>query len=419
MVLGKGLITVGMAILAGLCSADITLQQAKDISAAFRLVAVKAGTLAIVGTPPSTNEPTVDEVKYPGCFYLDYIGDVTVVRKSDGAIVKFWIHDISGNDHIWNEQNKLNASQLLSLCQTYRNAAGFTGTLEMVSSFENQDVHPMTFEMSTTLTFNGVGYHRTHLSYFDISHTTGRLEGMDIYDVPTPPSSVTPAITSSQAFATAAAYVNSEYGATSFADLEPAKLCIWKPVSQIPTGQDNFLTSTHATMAANDQGILIWDLFFEVLDDVPGKGGVYSPRYEVHVDAQTGDLLVVYQYMPFGGGGTSVAVTPSPDLGAGPLTIEALSGKRKIFLQSSDLSPSEAPKKRPEGRKIVLKRGRYAMLAWIDLESGLVWTEKSNRRKYARLDHASLKKLRALLMRKQATEPYYFGHKTGQTSGSV
>lgn len=400
MVLGKELIAIALTACAAIGFADINVQQAKDISTAFRLVAAKAGTSSIVGTPPSTNDPTVNEDKYPGCFYLDYIGDVTVVRKSDGIIVHFRMYDRSSNDSTWNESAKLTSSELRDLAQHYRDAAGMSGTVYVESITENKDVDPMIQDVWVSLQQGGVPYDRNHGSFFEISHTTGRLMAMELGEVPQPPDSVTPSITSSQAFATAVAYVNSEYGSTSFADLEAAKLCIWKPVSEIPAGQDNFLTSTHATMASNNQGMLIWNLFFEVRDDDPGKGGVYSPRYEVHVDAVTGDLLVVYQMMPFGGGGgsgTSGKSTPSPDLGAGPLAIEDVAVKHQLTLKSAVLSPVKAPKKRPEGRKVVLKRGRYSMLAWIDLESGLVWTEKDKRRNYAKLDQSALQTYRRLV----------------------
>ncbi len=276
-----------------------------------------------------------------------------------------------------------------------------SGTVYVESITENKDVDPMIQDVWVSLRQSGVPYDKTHGSFFEISHTTGRLMAMELYEVPQPPSSVTPTITSNQAFATATAYVNSEYGITSFADLEPAKLCIWKPVSEIPPGQDNFLTSAHATMAANNQGLLSWTLYFEGRDTLSSKGGVYVPRYAVHVDAQTGDLLVVYEYQPFGGGGESVVTWTAPDLGSGPLAIVDAETKRSVARISSVLSPAEAPRKRPEGRKIVLKRGRYSMLAWIDPQSGLVWTEKNKRRKYAKLDEASLQAYRRLIKGKK------------------
>jgi len=400
MVLGKKLIVICILGCSASAFGDVTVQQAKDISSAFRLVAAKAGTSSIVGSTPKTNEPTVDEEKYPGCYYLDYIEDSTVVRKSDGVIVKFRMYDYTDNDSTWNESGKLTSSQLRDLAQRYRDAAGMSGTVYVESISEVKDDDPMFLDVWVSLRQNGVSYDSSHGSYFEISHTTGRLMAMELYDVPQPPGSVTPAITSSQAFATAAAYVNSEYGSTAFADLEPAKLCIWKPVSEIPAGQDNFLTSAHATMAANDQGILIWDLFFEVRDDVPGKGGVYSPRYEVHVNAQTGDLLVVYQMMPFGGGGTSVAVTPSPDLGPGPIAITDHLTKRSLAIPDATLASVDAPRTRPTGRKITLKRGRYSQVAWIDPASGLVWTQTKGRRKYAKLDKASLGSFQKILQSK-------------------
>jgi len=120
----------------------------------------------------------------------------------------------------------------------------------------------------------------------------------------------------------------------------------------------------------------------------------------VHVDAQTGDLLVVYQMMPFGGGGTSVAVTPSPDLGPGPIAITDHLTKRSLAIPDATLASVDAPRTRPTGRKITLKRGRYSQVAWIDPASGLVWTQTKGRRKYAKLDKASLGSFQKILQSK-------------------
>lgn len=96
--------------LIGLCAvahSQVTLAQAKAISGGFRLVAAKAGTNSIVGSTPSTDDPDVSETEYPGCYDLDYGDGHTVVRKSDGMIIKFWCRDISDNDLVWNDTAKL------------------------------------------------------------------------------------------------------------------------------------------------------------------------------------------------------------------------------------------------------------------------------------------------------------------------
>jgi hypothetical protein len=247
----------------------------------------------------------------------------------------------------------------------------------------------MTLEVYAAPILNGANYAGEHRTRFDISHTTGRLISADFSDFPTPPSSLTPSVAQSQAFATALGYIASRGDYTSHVELRPAELNVWKPVSLIPPGEDNFLTAQHAQMAANNQGLLVHDFFFECRD-VAVKGGFYQPRWRVLVDAQSGSLLVAYKYMIFGGAPNRVAnapAVPTPDIGPGPLSVTNLKTKRRVQIPSTDLSACSAPKTRPAATdKLILQRGKYSLVAFYDSQSGLVWTERKGRRSYARAD---------------------------------
>lgn len=398
MVLGTRLIILlGLSIgLVKLAAADVTEAQATTAAQAFRLVAAKAGGTTVVGSTPATTPMSVDQLETPGCFTIQFDDGTTVVRKSDGVILKFSLDDRSANDEQWNASSQLTSTQLLSLAQSYRNQAGLSGTLTLVQA---KEVHEATmyFDVEATLTASGVPYSTEHGCFFEISHTTGRLLAMELYQVPTAPSSVTPAITETQARTTFFSYLYTTRGIVSYGDIEPTRLDIWRPASKVSAGADSFLTSTHATMAANNQGLLAYEIYAEGHDTYVSNLQTYIPRFSGYVDAQTGQLLIVYQYNPFGGGGTGSPRLPTPDLGPGPLTISDPRVGKSIRTDKADLRETPTPKSRPTGRPVVLTRGRLTLIAQVDLATGYVWTESKGKRRYAKLDGPTLKALKKAL----------------------